>query len=234
MCEETKEQVSQVSEPQPVPAVQEDRKPVATDYRTSIFSEVSSFEEAQKKAMALSNSIFVPNELRASVVGTAAATANCLVVMDMAMSMGVPTEFLLQNMCFVHGQATWRATFLIGQFDKISKYTGIRYDHNFDTAKSKEEMWCRAYTYVRETGEKIEGSRIDWKLVSDEGYNKKSGSKWLTMPEQMFRYRAAVFFIRSYAPNITYGLYEQTEIEDVKGNQITNLKEKYTNNEVNI
>ena len=39
-------------------------------------------------------------------------------------------------------------------------------------------------------------------------------SKWQTMPQLMLQYRAAAFFIRTTAPEISLGLMTQEEIED--------------------
>ena len=49
-----------------------------------------------------------------------------------------------------------------------------------------------------------------------EGYKalEKKGSKWKTMPQQMLSYRAAAFFIRTVAPEISMGLSTTEEIVD--------------------
>jgi len=52
-------------------------------------------------------------------------------------------------------------------------------------------------------------------MAKAEGWSTKAGSKWLTMPEQMLRYRAAAFFARIYAPDITLGMQTSDELRDV-------------------
>src|SRR5690606_30257447 len=47
------------------------------------------------------------------------------------------------------------------------------------------------------------------------GWSSKNGSKWKTMPDQMFVYRAAAFWQRAYAPDLGMGLQTQEEIHDV-------------------
>lgn len=42
------------------------------------------------------------------------------------------------------------------------------------------------------------GATIDWALVKAEGWDAKSDSKWKSIPEQMFIYRAASFWGRQY------------------------------------
>lgn len=51
-------------------------------------------------------------------------------------------------------------------------------------------------------------------MVKAEGWLSKTGSKWKTMPQLMFRYRAAAFFARIYAPDITLGMQTAEEIYD--------------------
>jgi hypothetical protein len=53
-------------------------------------------------------------------------------------------------------------------------------------------------------------------MAKAEGWSTKSGSKWVTMPEQMLRYRAAAFFARIYAPDITLGMQTSEEMRDIE------------------
>jgi uncharacterized protein YbbK (DUF523 family) len=52
-------------------------------------------------------------------------------------------------------------------------------------------------------------------MANKEGWTKKSGTKWLTMPNQMLRYRAAAFWQRVYCPEISMGLLTTEEAEDI-------------------
>ena len=52
-------------------------------------------------------------------------------------------------------------------------------------------------------------------MVKAEGWDSKTGSKWKTMPEQMFKYRAAAFWQRAYAPEISMGLQTAEEAIDI-------------------
>ena len=52
-------------------------------------------------------------------------------------------------------------------------------------------------------------------MVKSEGWLTKTGSKWRTMPELMFQYRAASFFGRLYAPDILNGMQSVEEVKDV-------------------
>jgi hypothetical protein len=52
-------------------------------------------------------------------------------------------------------------------------------------------------------------------MAEGEGWTKKAGSKWLTMPDLMFTYRAGAFFARVYAPDITLGMMTSEEAADI-------------------
>jgi len=56
--------------------------------------------------------------------------------------------------------------------------------------------------------------QITLEMAKREGWSTKNGSKWLTMPGQMLRYRAASFWSRAYASDISLGLYCQDEVKD--------------------
>jgi hypothetical protein len=73
---------------------------------------------------------------------------------------------------------------------------------------------CVAWAKTKE-GEVVESPEINMAMAKAEGWSTKSGSKWLTMPELMLRYRAAAFFARIYAPDITLGMHTSEEIADI-------------------
>jgi hypothetical protein len=51
-------------------------------------------------------------------------------------------------------------------------------------------------------------------MAEAEGWVKRTGSKWKTMPELMLNYRAAAFFGRLYAPDILNGMQTVDEVTD--------------------
>jgi hypothetical protein len=62
-------------------------------------------------------------------------------------------------------------------------------------------------------------------MVKAEGWLAKPGSKWKTMPELMFRYRAAAFFGRLYAPDILMGMPTSDEMLDIS-HEVVEAKDK--------
>ena len=56
-------------------------------------------------------------------------------------------------------------------------------------------------------------------MAEAEGWTSKKGSKWLTMGDQMLRYRAAAFFARVYCPHALMGLKTVEEVKDIGGDE---------------
>lgn len=71
---------------------------------------------------------------------------------------------------------------------------------------------CTAYA-TRHTGELCEAV-VSMEMAKAEGWLGKAGSKWITMPEQMLRYRSAMFLARLYCPEVVLGLQAADELED--------------------
>jgi hypothetical protein len=58
-------------------------------------------------------------------------------------------------------------------------------------------------------------------MAKKEGWATKSGSKWVTMPELMIRYRAAAFWGRLYASDMLLGMQSQEEVVDIEPVKVT-------------
>ena len=71
----------------------------------------------------------------------------------------------------------------------------------------------------RATGEQLTGTKITAEMVRSEGWETKAGSKWKTMPEQMYRYRSAAFFARVNCPEVTMGIYTADEVKEFADEQ---------------
>lgn len=167
------------------------------------------FELAQRKAQIYAKSSLVPKEYQNNI-------GNVLIAENMARRMGADTLMVMQNLYVVHGKPGWSATFLIASFNSNGRFSAIKY--RFVGEANKPDWGCQAYCTETATGEEIEGTTITWEMALAEGWVNKAGSKWKTMPEQMFRYRAATFLIRSTAPEIGMGLLTKEELEDMPSN----------------
>jgi hypothetical protein len=180
----------------------------------SAFSGVHAFEGAQRMATALSKSTLVPKEYQGNV-------SNCLIAIELSSRTGASVLMVMQNLYIVHGRPGWGAQFLIGTANTAGRFTPLRFE--WCGTKGKKDFGCRAVAKDRKTGEELVGAWITWEMVEAEGWSKKSGSKWLTMPEQMFMYRAGTFWTRVYAPEIGLGMSTREEIVDTTGVDVTEM-----------
>lgn len=162
------------------------------------------FELAQRKAQVYAKSSLVPKEYQNNV-------GNVLIAQNMASRMGADVLMVMQNLYVVHGRPGWSSQFLIATFNQSGKYSSIKY--RFSGAG--DEYGCEAYCTELSSGEEIVGTKVTWKMVKAEGWHAKNGSKWNTIADQMFRYRAAAFLIRTTAPQIAMGLVTVEELDDV-------------------
>jgi hypothetical protein len=180
----------------------------------SAFSSVGSFEGAQRMATALSKSSLVPKEYQGNM-------SNCLIAIELSSRTGASVLMVMQNLYIVHGRPGWGAQFLIGTANTSGRFSPLRFE--WQGTKGKKDWGCRAVAKDRKTGEELVGAWITWEIVDGEGWSKKAGSKWLTMPEQMFMYRAGTFWTRVYAPEIGLGMATREEIVDTTGIEVVEM-----------
>jgi hypothetical protein len=211
--------------PAPAPAAMVKAPPPPPDQGGAIdvFASASNFDVAQRMAGALCRSPMVPDAYRFiahddKIINQErydAARANCLIALDIASRVKASVMMVMQNLDIIHGRPSWRAQFLIGSVNSCGRFTPIRF--RFGGTPGKEDWSCIAVAKDKATGEELVGTTITMAMAKAEGWTKKNGSKWLTMPEQMLRYRAAAFWTRTYAPEIALGLPTVDEVIDVHG-----------------
>jgi hypothetical protein len=170
-----------------------------------VSAEEKMFELAQRKAKVYSESSLVPKEYQKNV-------GNVLIAQNMASRMGADVLMVMQNLYLVHGRPGWSAQFLIGTFNSCGRFSAIRY--RFSGKVDTDDWGCTAYCVELGTQEELTGTRVTVGIAKKEGWFAKAGSKWQTIPEQMLRYRAATFLIRTIAPEIGLGLHTVDELED--------------------
>lgn len=170
------------------------------------FFDLQGFELLQRVAKAFSASTLVPQQYQGNL-------ANCMIALNLARRLKADELMVMQNLYIVHGNPGWSSKFLIACVNTCGRFSALRYEWRGDPGT--DNYGCRAWAIERETNEKLHGTWIDWRMVKAEGWSKKSGSKWLTMPDQMFVYRAAAFWQRAYAPEISMGLSTIEELADV-------------------
>lgn len=166
--------------------------------------ESAAFELVQRQAKMLSSSTLVPKEFQSNM-------ANCAIGLNIAKRLGADPFMVLQNIDIIHGRPSFRAQFLIAMVNASGRFSPMQF--RFEGKGNTRS--CQAYAKSRETGETCEGPTVTWAMADAEGWTKKSGSKWLTMPDLMFTYRAGAFFARVYAPDITLGMMTSEEAADI-------------------
>jgi hypothetical protein len=176
------------------------------------FASQSNYEAAKRMATALSQSTIVPKDYQGNI-------ANCLVAMELAGRTGASVMMVMQNLHVIQGRPSWSATFLVASINASGRFTPIRYEMMGEAGS--DSYGVRAVASDKATGDVLEGEWITWAMVKGEGWLSKAGSKWKTMPGQMFRYRAASFWARAYAPEISLGMHTSDEVTDFHASNAT-------------
>jgi hypothetical protein len=177
-----------------------------------IARESAAFEMLQRQAKMFAASSLVPKEFQGNV-------ANCAIGIDIAKRLGASPFMVLQNIDIIHGRPSFRATFLIAMVNAAGRFEPLQF--KMDGTEGKPDRSCIAWTKSKADGAMLEGPKITLEMAKAEGWSAKNGSKWLTMPELMLRYRAAAFFARLYAPDITLGMMTAEEVSDTVERDVT-------------
>ncbi len=173
--------------------------------RAGLF-DLQGFELMQRVAKMFASSTLVPQAYQGNI-------ANCMIALNLARRLGADELMVMQNLYIVHGNPGWSSKFLIASVNTCGRFESLRYEWKGNAGE--DDFGCRAWTVEKSTGERLDGIWVDWKMVKAEGWHAKNGSKWKTMPDQMFVYRAAAFWQRAYAPEISMGLSTSEELADV-------------------
>ena len=165
-------------------------------------------EEAWRFAAALAGSSLVP----ASYQGK---PGDCIIALDLAARLDAPWLAIMQHVYPVHGRPTMDSTLSRALVNRSGIFIDpIEYEVEGDDV-ANEGYRVRAYAMRAKTGKMLYGPWITWKLVKAEGWLNKDGSKWKTMPDQMFHYRAGDWFTRRYCPEVTLGMLTTQEAEEL-------------------
>ena len=158
--------------------------------------------------------------------------SNCIIALNMANRMGADPLMVMQNLYLVNGRPSWSSQFIMAGINSSGRFSALRFDLGEKEVEYTEAVWenrkkknitktlkihdfsCVAWAIEKETGERLESSKITIEMAVKEGWYTKEGSKWQTMSEQMLRYRAASFFGRVYAPELLMGLRSADEEQD--------------------
>lgn len=186
----------------------------------SIFLSVEKFEHAQRVAAMFANSTMVPKHFQGNL-------GNCMIALNLADRFRSDPFMIMQATYVVHGKPGLEGKLVAGLINQSGKYRReLRYRwldpkdeevqrHAVLHAEGFGNFGCQAYTEDKRTGDLVEGPKVTWAIVKGEGWWDKDGSKWRTMPELLFKYRAASWFANINCPEVAFGMMTTEEIEDV-------------------
>jgi len=214
MSTATQERTSQApvgeSQPQlPATSRQTGTSVRVTSEAPAYLTDSAAFEHLWRVAVGFAKSSLVPEVFRGKV-------EDRFIACQLAVRLNVDPFMLLQNIYIVHGKPGFEAKLsiaLLNASGKIRGTLGYRFDGEGD------EYGCTAFVVDAFTGETVTGPKVDQRMVKGEGWHKPKGqqvSKWMTMPEQMYRYRSATFLIRAHYPEVLMGLQTREEIEETQ------------------
>lgn len=174
----------------------------------SMFLNENRFAFAQRIGQMLATSTMVPDHFRNNI-------GNCLIALNLSERLNMDVFGLMQTSYIVHGRPGFEAKLLIAIFNAQTKLfiPPLRWETKGNDPKDKDYA-CRAFAIDKATGEPLCGEWITADIVKAEGWLDKPGSKWKTIPGQMYRYRSAAFFINVYEPGLKLGISTVDELED--------------------
>jgi len=182
--------------------------PARKQLARSIYESPKRYAHICNVGVAFAKSTLVPKEFKNN-------PANCTIAVSLALRLGVDPLTLMQNLSIVNGKPGIDAKLLIALINDSGLFTGPLEFEVVGSDPRKPDYKVRAFARFKATGQVVYGPWIDWQMVKGEGWLDKSGSKWKTMPELMFTYRAATFFSRVHCPQVSLtGMYTADEIED--------------------
>lgn len=174
----------------------------------SMWNNTALMRNAWKTADMLSKSALVPDNYRNS-------PENCLIAIDLANRQGISPMLVMQNLYVVKGKPAWSGSFCAAAVNGCGKFTPLEFV--FTGEPGTPQFGCFARATRLSNNSPCTSETITWQMVKDEGWLDKNGSKWKTMPRQMFMYRAASFFARAHCPEVLLGIQTVEEVQDVRG-----------------
>ena len=174
---------------------------------TAGFQSAEGFALLQRMANMFVSSTLVPKQFQGKD-----NYGNCVIALNMAQRLGADPLMVMQNLYVVYGTPSWSSKFMIAMFNQCGRYESIRYEET--GKKGTDTQGVIAWAKEKSTGEILKGPEVTIGIAKKERWFDKDGSKWKTMPEQMLRYRAAAWFIRTTAPELAMGLQTVDEVKD--------------------
>ena len=172
---------------------------------------------AYKAAQGLCSTQLIPDSYRNN-------PWSVMIAMEMASRTKFSLLHVMQNLYVIKGKPSWSGQFCAAAVNASGKFSPLEYVRLVDDKGETRGYYCKATRLADNI--LCEGTAVTWDMVKGEDWYSKSGSKWKTMPDLMFHYRAAAFFVREHCPEVLCGLQTAEEVQDVKGYDSPDRKEK--------
>ena len=141
---------------------------------------------------------------------------SCFIALNTALRLRMDPLMIMQNLYVVQNRPSWSGQFAIALVNICPKFSATWFEYRNEEDFQKGVRMCAQL----KTGQNVYGTWITPEMVKAEGW----GKKWQTMPEQMYKYRAAAFFARTNCPEALLGLSVEGEAEDIAGKSQLDIK----------
>ena len=173
------------------------------------FANSEQFQMAKQAAEMLASSSMVPVTYKNN-------PGSCFIALNTALRLRMDPLMIMQNLYVVQNRPSWSGQFAIALVNICPKFSATWFEYRNEEDFQKGVRMCAQL----KTGQNVYGTWITPEMVKAEGW----GKKWQTMPEQMYKYRAAAFFARTNCPEALLGLSVEGEAEDIAGKSQPDIK----------
>lgn len=172
----------------------------------ALLMDPQAFDHLQRVGTMLAMSPLFPDHLRKG--DKHQATANAVLVLNMAHRLNEDPLTVAQNIYFVGGKPGWSSAYMIS---KANMHGVFKNPIDWEvTGRGTDNLSVTAFAVLAGTGKRVQVT-CDMALAKAEGWTKNP--KYNSMPEQMLRYRSAAFLIRLYCPEVMIGVPAAVEVE---------------------
>lgn len=162
------------------------------------------FAQTKDIATALSNSDLVPPHFHKK-------PANVLIALEFAHRNDIAPFTAMQSMFVVHGRVGMSATMAISLARKHNVWKTLKYK----TTGAGNTLAVTATAILHDDTEV--DATVTMEMANIAGWSKNAVYK--SIPEQMLKYRAATFLIRSNFPEVLFGMQTVEELNDVEASK---------------
>ena len=185
------------------------KEPTQNPNAVTMWNDAKLYNQSLAMAQTLSKSEIIPQSYKGK-------PADCLIAIDIANRLGLSPAIVMQNSQIVRGKFSWSGSACKAMIDGCGRYQKTRYVYVGEEGKDSYGCYLEA---IDNDGEIIKGVPVTIAMAKKEGWYNKDGSKWLSLPDLMLKYRAAAFFMRTECASIAMGFLTTEEVEDIYGKQ---------------